>query len=249
MTFVPEELNIEFRYMLLDVTAELTRSECRQIAFAEGLPKSLYTCDEETNEDLKLLVLHTLEAKGRFDPLNPDGLCQILKKRNRHDVTREVEKYKAGQHFKDAKKLDKEQKKLSKRQKGGPSIEEHTPIPVDMDTVEELLALARTKTIVLIDKEMKALNICARQVEEYRKGKIDYPQVKASFKKFTEVVERSGRTMQKALSASSIKSESSTEGSADSPTSCTGKHYLFCFSVLIHVWLFPNLQVENCTPQ
>lgn len=227
MAFIPEELNIEFRYMLLDVTAELTRAECRQIAFAEGLPKSLYTCDQDTNEDLKLLVLHTMEAKGRFDPLNPDGLCQILKKRNRHDVAREIDKYKAGQRFKEVKKLEKEQKrKLSKRQKGGPS---RPPKPENMDAAEELLALARTKTIVLIDKEMKALNICARQVEQYRNREIDYDQVKASFKKFTDVVERSGRTMQTALSGSSIKSESSTsstEGSADSPTDCTGKYLL-----------------------
>ncbi len=79
----------EFRSMLIRVAQQLTEDEILRMYFEEGvsleLPPGL--------QNVRIHLLHKLEAKGVFSPNNPDGFVNILKRLPREDLVVEVNKY------------------------------------------------------------------------------------------------------------------------------------------------------------
>ena len=114
MSTTLEEVDREFRYMLLRVARNLSDEECEDIAFAEGLPKDVSLPDPSKGiKNIRIYMLQQLVARGRFSPLTPDGLLDILENITRLDLKSEVEKYKQSKHFKDSKK------ELGKKKRSG----------------------------------------------------------------------------------------------------------------------------------
>ncbi len=79
----------EFRSMLIKVAQQLTEDEIIRLYYEEGfsleLPPGL--------QDIRVYLLHKLEAKGVFSPKNPDGFANLLKRLPREDLLVEVNKY------------------------------------------------------------------------------------------------------------------------------------------------------------
>jgi len=95
-----EELLKTFRYLLIDLSSQLSEEECERIAFAElGLPVG-----ERDKRNSQLRVLCKLEAHGKFSPLEPEGSRQILENNNRYDLVNVVKDYMRSSIFKKARK-------------------------------------------------------------------------------------------------------------------------------------------------
>jgi len=94
-----EELPKTFRYLLIELSSKLSEEECERIAFAElGFPVG----EREKKQNSQLHVLCKLEAHGKFSPLEPEGLRQILEHSNRYDQANVVKDYSRSSSFKKA---------------------------------------------------------------------------------------------------------------------------------------------------
>ena len=207
-----EKLRIDFGWMLNDVADYLSKHDCNKIAHAEQLPKSLFTPD---SEDSGVTLLHTLQGRGKFNPLDPKGLIEMLKRLKKADAIEVVERYKSEQRYKEERERYKQEKKVSKKKGKQQIVQVPDSVPQNMEEFEKLLATAKVKSLTLIDTVMKALGTWENKVEQYRTGSIDIEEVSESFRKFSETLEKSGRTLQKDLSKSSLTSSSSDESQGE----------------------------------
>ena len=111
-TVVPADLAKEFRSMLIRVAQQLSEDEMTRIAYEEGFTLELPPGSVGL-QDMRVLFLHKLEAKGVFSTLNPDGFASILKRLDREDLQADVTKYKQHPLFgKGTKKTEKANTRL-----------------------------------------------------------------------------------------------------------------------------------------
>ena len=194
-----EKLRIDFGWMLNDVADSLSKNDFEKVARAE-LPKSLWNLDS-VGCDTTVTLLHTLAARGKFGPLDPDGLIEILKKLKNASAVEIVKQYKSEARYKQEKRRTKKKDKL-----------QETSEPENIEEVEKLLATAKIESITHISTVMKALGVCESKVELYKANDINIEEVTESFVKFSGTLEKTKNTLRKALSGSSITSSSSSEG-------------------------------------
>ena len=76
---------------------------------------------EREKRNSQLHVLCKLEAHGKFSPLEPEGLRQILEHNNCYDLANEVKNYSHSSIFKKARKEKEKEKEKDERwqRKGG----------------------------------------------------------------------------------------------------------------------------------
>jgi len=103
------ELFKNFRYLLLDISDGLTEDECGRIAYGE--------LGERDTQNPKLDVLCKLEAQGRFSPLNPHGLLEILERNKLPHLSVIVKDYSHSVLFKKVEKENKRWKRKSGRRR------------------------------------------------------------------------------------------------------------------------------------
>ncbi len=210
MAVIPsDKLRTNFGWLLNDVSDDLSKTDCRKIAYAEQLPKSMIIPD---CEDFHVELLHLLQARGRFGPLNPEGLIEILKKAKKNEAIKKVQQYKAEQRYKEELK---EHQKLKKKR--GHYDNTENPAPENMEEFEKMLATMKTKTFSVLNTLTKAVIKTESIFEQYKNGHVLDIEVKQSFQRLSEVMEKSTHIMQKAISGSSVGSTDSTDSNNGSP--------------------------------
>ena len=231
------ELSKEFRCMLLRVTDRLSDGECAKIAFIEHLPQFTPNSCNPMFNNIRIHVLHQLEARRCFSPLSPDGLIDLLKRIHRYDLMYdELQRYKESELFKKAKKEQEKPKKKSliRKKKGE---DKSTPKTELSQEGQELLALKRTTGHKHQMKELFALTMTVvsdllRKVEDIRviidkqdKQEIDLASLERAFEVVTEkgeFVEKFGRVMRQAISDSGLRSSNSSNSSIGAKSTSTG---------------------------
>ena len=209
-----KKLRIDFGWMLNRVADYLSKVDCNKIAHAEQIPKSLIDPDSDL---LPVTLLHTLEGRGKFSPLNPEGLIEILKKIPRLDAIKEVNQYKSEQIYKSERELYKQRKKESKRrgkqQKCTEKIEAE-----NKEEVERMVAEAKSRTFALIAAKMKELEECEMNAKRYSEGEVSIEEVRASFMRYSETLDANARRYRTAsMSSNSTNTSdgcSTSEGSS-----------------------------------
>ena len=106
---------IEYRRLVASVASHLSVEEVEHIKFIR-LPEleGTHECDSEEKTSSALHILATLERKGEFSHQNIDGLTEIIKDVNRHDLMKQIESYKKTRM--PAKKSGKSSKALKRKQ-------------------------------------------------------------------------------------------------------------------------------------
>ena len=88
---------IEYRRLVSSVAAHLSPEEVERIAFIRltGLESTKHDASEPMEPNASAIsILATLERQGVFSARNIDGLMEIAKDVNRHDLMRKIETYK-----------------------------------------------------------------------------------------------------------------------------------------------------------
>jgi len=208
-----------FRYLLIELSSKLSEEEGERIAFAElGLPLG-----EREKRNSQLHVLCKLEAHGKFSPLEPEGLRQILEHNNRYDLANEVKNYSSSSIFKKARK-EKEKDERQQR-KGGRG--RNTDISNETKELAEIKQHADPRRMLKdsFTVTLTQASLLLKQVELLRKA-IAHASTKeeaeAAFHivmKAEETADKLGRTLRKALSAAGLKSGSGSSSSEELDTS------------------------------
>jgi len=197
-----EELLRNFRYLLLEVSDGLTEDECGRIAFGE--------LGEKGKQNPQLDVLCKLEADGRFSPLNPHGLREILERNKLSHLASKVKVYSDSALFKKVEKEKKRQKRKSGRGRNtdiSNESKEFLEIKMHADPKE---MLKDSFMVILIQ-----VSLLLQQVEILRE-KIDRKEeAEAAFQLVEEATETLGRTLRKALSAAGLKSGKASSSSEE----------------------------------
>ena len=207
MASIPsDKLRIDFGWMLNRVADCLSKVDCNKIALAEQLPKSMIDPESDV---FQVTLLHTLEGRGKFGPLNPDGLIEILKKLQRMDAISEVDQYKSEQRYKNERELHKRRKR-ELRKKG--KQDDCTKNAVTEPEVERLVAEAKSRTFAHIQSKLRELDVCVRKADRYSRGEVGIVEVRESFMRFYETIETNeGKYRTSSMSSSST---STSEGSS-----------------------------------
>ena len=207
-------LKREFSWMLNTVADYLSKNDCLKIAHAEQL-----TLINPDSEEFQLTLLLTLQGKGLFGPLNPDGLIEILKRINRNDAVCEVTQYESEYRCKIEKECHKLKKQAIKKDE-----DQGVNLPENMEEIEKLLTTAKAKMY----SQIKALESWESSIEQYRTGAVSLMEVNKLCTKYSERVERSANIFRGDLtvSESSLTScSSSNPDEDDSYLEARGKTY------------------------
>ena len=160
-----------------------------------------------------------LEAHGKFSPLEPEGLRQILEHNNRYDLANEVKNYSRSSIFKKARK---EKEKDERRQrKGGrgrsTDISNETKELIEIKQHADPRKMLKDSFTVTLTQA----SLLLKQVELLR-GAILHTSTKeeaeAAFHivmKAEETADKLGRTLRKALSAAGLKSGNGSSSSEE----------------------------------
>ena len=210
-----EELLKTFRYLLIDLSGRLSEEECGRIAYGE----LDLTVGERDTRSPQLRVLCKLEAHGKFSPLKPEGLREILEQNNRYDLSGMVKDYCRSALL---KKVQKEKAKDEKRQrKGGRGrstdisklskelieIKEHAD-PQMM--LKESFTVTLTQASLLL-KQVELLRIAIAHASTKEEAEKAFHIVMQA----EETADKLGRTLRKALSAAGLKSGNASSSSEE----------------------------------
>ncbi len=182
------KLTLDFGWMLDRISEGLDISECQRIAIAEDLPKSKIS----DSENFRTTLLSLLRERGRFGPLELDGLIEILQNIKRENLIDEVEQYKGEQRY-------KEERKQYKKQKG----KYRQPQSKELNEIGQQIAIRKTKALLMVKAVLEAED----DFEKYKTGERTIQEVRKSFYKCLE-----RPTMKSTLSNSSIGSTCSSTG-------------------------------------
>ena len=224
-----EELEEEFRYMIIQVARGLKRDDCETIVYLKGLPvDTCYPGPEK--HDVKLFTLITLEARAFISPLNPDPLKELLEKVNRQDLTKFVDGY-LSKRMNLMKKMEKERKK-SKRQKKkgekneqqhqlGPNAEELFLMKAASSTKEQLKKL-QTLTLSYISRLMQNAQALHAVIHNDDSSEGSQLQKEEACHAVVEETKKFDRKFRKVLSAARISSSKDSTSSEESGVGLTG---------------------------
>ncbi len=196
-----QKLRTTFGWLLNDISDHLSKKDCSKIAHAEQIPKSLINSD---CDEFEVELLHLLQTRGRYGPLNPDGLIDVLEKAKKIEAIEEVQKYKADQRYREESKEYLESKKHTER------VGVIKPTPENTEEFEVRLALMKTKTFTIFNTLTKAVSKTESMLEQYKNGSVAITKVTKSFEKLSTVMEESRHLMRKAISTSSVGSDDSS---------------------------------------
>lgn len=156
-----EELLRNFRYLLLEVSDGLTEDECgiRRIAFGE--------LGRKGKQNLPLDVLCKLEADGRFSPLNPHGLREILERNKLYHLASKVKVYSDSALFMKVEKEKKKQKGKSGRGRSTDiSNESKELLEIKMHTdPKQMLKDSFTVTLIQVSLLLKQVELLREKID------------------------------------------------------------------------------------
>ena len=147
-TAVPADLAKEFRSMLMRVAQQLSEDEMTRIAYEEGFTLELPPGSVGL-QDMRVLFLHKLEAKGVFSTQSPDGFASILRRLDREDLQADVTKYKQHPLF------GKGTRKRKKPKEGTKTTNKRSELKIvtcanTLESLQEMYALAMTHTTSML---------------------------------------------------------------------------------------------------
>ena len=203
------ELFKNFRYLLLDISDGLTEDECGRIAYGE--------LGERDTQNPKLDVLCKLEAQGRFSPLNPHGLLEILERNKLPHLSVIVKDYSHSVLFKKVEKENKRWKRKSGRRRSTDiSNESKELLEIKMHAdPQEMLKDSFRVTLIQASLLLKHVELLREKVARKEEAEAAFKIVK----KAEEAAETLGRTLRKALSAAGLKSGRASSSSEESDIS------------------------------
>ncbi len=163
----PANVAKEFRSMLMKVAQQLTEDEMSKLSYEEGFSVELPPGSSGL-QDVRILFLHKLEAKGVFSPKNPDGFANLLERLPREDLLVEVNKYKEKCLSVKPTKKSYVKPKWKKSKEGGKTpikkpteVKQFSPTSKDIpqDDIEDMFALAMThaSSLMSVLEELREL--------------------------------------------------------------------------------------------
>ena len=190
-----------------------------QNCFAElGFPVG-----EREKRNSQLHVLCKLEAHGKFSPLEPEGLRQILEHNNCYDLANEVKNYSHSSIFKKARKEKEKEKEKDERwqRKGGrgrsTDISNETKELIEIKQHADTWKMLKDSFTVTLTQA----SLLLKQVELLRKA-IAHASTKEEAEAAFDIVmdaeekaDKLGWTLRKALSAAGLKSGNGSSSSEE----------------------------------